>query len=593
MKAILIVGHEWTSNVETRADMFSVKYVALLALQKIVQPHPYLVSLHQDVILGCLDDLDISIRLRALDLLVNMVDSSNLMSIVGKLMRQLHNSPIASDADASVHDRTSQGGIVPTADSDEEDPEESLKPSEQRSDQPLPLPEEYRIAVAKRILEMSSRDTYVNVTDFLWYIDVLVQLVSLAPVSTASTTAGSSLAGASQGAGGEPDVTRDIGLEILNIAVRVRDVRLEATRAAERLILESRSTLLSSSGASSKGFLRSAAWIVGEYAEFLAHPGDTLSAVLHPSSAMLPTETLAIYLQAIPKIFIVTASVSNGVMSRESRTMTSLRTQSIVRFLEPLNSHPSLEVQERSVEMIELMRLIADAISTQPSDGEDINQLPAPLVMTQVVPSLFTGFELNPVAPGAQKKVPLPDGLDLDVPINEDLPSLLQAAVLPPADDADFDESTLFYHRRPKPTGTLALEPAAKMLDQANTEAPSYQNQVSYDDSVVAMKRRAERRERNKDDPFYIPTKDGSEAASPIHNIIRHSNGDEVDIDSIPVMDLDIDSGTRGSSSQPALPATDHPLPRKRVDITVDETISIDSDNKKGATTGSASRGED
>jgi hypothetical protein len=50
-----------------------VKYVGLLALAKILPTHPKLVSEHKDIILKCIDDPDISIRLRALDLVVGMV----------------------------------------------------------------------------------------------------------------------------------------------------------------------------------------------------------------------------------------------------------------------------------------------------------------------------------------------------------------------------------------------------------------------------------------------------------------------------------------------------------------------------------------
>lgn len=53
-----------------------MKYIALLALAKIVPSHPYLVSEYQDTILASIDDQDISIRMRALDLLSAMVSRS-------------------------------------------------------------------------------------------------------------------------------------------------------------------------------------------------------------------------------------------------------------------------------------------------------------------------------------------------------------------------------------------------------------------------------------------------------------------------------------------------------------------------------------
>ena len=51
----------------------TVKYVGLLALAKILPTHPKHVAEHRDIILKCIDDSDISIRLRSLDLVVGMV----------------------------------------------------------------------------------------------------------------------------------------------------------------------------------------------------------------------------------------------------------------------------------------------------------------------------------------------------------------------------------------------------------------------------------------------------------------------------------------------------------------------------------------
>ena len=50
-----------------------MKYIALLAMVKIVPSHPELVAEYQDMILSSVNDEDISIRMRALDLLSAMV----------------------------------------------------------------------------------------------------------------------------------------------------------------------------------------------------------------------------------------------------------------------------------------------------------------------------------------------------------------------------------------------------------------------------------------------------------------------------------------------------------------------------------------
>ena len=53
--------------------MNTVKYIALMAMVKIVPSHPELIAQYQDTILASVDDQDISIRMRALDLVSAMV----------------------------------------------------------------------------------------------------------------------------------------------------------------------------------------------------------------------------------------------------------------------------------------------------------------------------------------------------------------------------------------------------------------------------------------------------------------------------------------------------------------------------------------
>ena len=50
-----------------------MKYIALLALAKIVPTHRNLVAQYQDMIMSSISDQDLSIRMRALDLLSAMV----------------------------------------------------------------------------------------------------------------------------------------------------------------------------------------------------------------------------------------------------------------------------------------------------------------------------------------------------------------------------------------------------------------------------------------------------------------------------------------------------------------------------------------
>jgi AP-3 complex subunit delta-1 len=556
----------------------AVKYVALLAFEKIVRSHPYLVSQQQDVILECIDDPDISIRMRALDLVVGMVNADNLTAIVGRLMRQLRNAPIASPANDSSNDRIRMTEIVPYAD-DDSDAEDDLRRHEQQSDQPPPLPEDYRISVIRRILEMCSRDTYNNITDFDWYIDVLVQLVRVSPSTKhASATEEKEETERSDEIGG------GIGRELQNVAIRVKSVRSEAVDAAQNLVLvDRREQMFPASGIGGQGVLEYAAWLVGEYANYLTRPEPVMTSLLHSTSVQLPAKTLAVYLQAIPKVFSNMAGNDQISWTPERKTLLSLLMARIIHFLEPLSTHPSIEVQERAVEYLELMRLAAEAASGTATGTNNGDFTDPPLLLTQAIPALFSSGELNPVAPGAQRKVTIPDDLDLDTPINPNLQFLLSQAELEGFETDEDDVYAAYSEPVTAYTDTpTIIAPAAERLDAPHKEPTSYQNAVEeeYLDADIIARRKAERRERHKDDPFYIdPDADrGSGAVTPLSRIVRDGNqeNNDLDIDSIPIMELNLE---RADSSD-RIPRSRSPRkPVRRVEIMGDENLGPAADD--------------
>ncbi|KAF2810235.1 Adaptor protein complex AP-3 delta subunit [Mytilinidion resinicola] len=559
----------------------NLKYVALLAFDKIVRSHPHIVAVHQDVILECIDDPDISIRTGALNLVVGMVNSDNLTAIVGRLMRQLRNSPIASATEVPVNDRTRETGVVPIADSDDSDAEESLR-VEKKSNQAPPLPADYRISVIQKIIEMCSRDTYTNVSDFDWYIDVLVQLVRVCPATKTSANLDGTEDADFSTSGNHGDISYEIGQELRNVAVRVRIIRPEALEAAQSLVLvEKRDQMFPATGNGGQGVLEFAGWMVGEYADLLTRPDGVMTSLLHTSASHLPSRTLAVYLQAIPKVFASIAGSDQISWTPQRRTLLTLLMARIVHFLEPLAMHPSLEVQERAVEYLELMRLASEAASGTETGNDAGDFVDPPLLLTQAIPALFTGLEINPVAPGAQRKVPFPDDLDLDTPINANLQQILQQAELETVSDADEDDVYKAYNERigthPEPPISVS---AADRLDATKSEQPSsYQNATEdeYLDPDILARRKAERRERYKDDPFYIdPDRDrDSGVSTPLHNILKNSNGEELDIDSIPIMDLDLEKQERGRERDEAARQPKR-KPRRNVEIIVDETLGPD-----------------
>jgi AP-3 complex subunit delta-1 len=380
----------------------------------------------------------------------------------------------------------------------------------------------------------------------------------------------------------QADVSLSIGEELQNVAVRVKSLRSEATLAAQSLLMvDTRVLYFPPSGNGGLGVLGPCAWISGEYADYLTNAEGILGTLIHESSIDLPASTLAIFVHATLKVFAAICSRLEAAWNTPNRTSLSLLMARVIHFLEPLTSHPALEVQERAVDYLELLRLADEAATQGSSDTESLTA--PPLLLTQAIPNLFIGMELNPVAPGALRKVPAPEGLDLNTPINSNLQHILKDADEDlVADITDNDFETFYSHRiEPFP----APRAAAERLDAAASyEADSYQQTSAAEqlDSAEQALRRKERRERNKDDPFYIGDGNESYASSSLRNIIKSSNGEDLDIDSIPIMDLSLDaSSTTGSGTRtPINHEPEHQKEqqrrkalRKRVEITRDETI--------------------
>jgi len=571
----MLRSHSTATVLSNLVDLL-VKYVALLAFNRIVVTHPFLVAQQEDVILECLDSEDITIRIKALDLVQGMVSSDNLVSIVSRLMRQLK---------ASSSSLEQQSGLrkpeLETDSSDETNAGTGRKSKAQ--DQLPPLPDDYTVDVIGRILYMCSHDNYASLVDFDWYLDVLTQLVRIAPAPRVrdvetenSTPVANHLA---------VDISERVGNEIRNVAVKVKAVRPAALQAAELII--TRLFRLSSESAAShlavSGALKPVAYIAGEYAFQLSSPDDTLGHLLHLLSRIESPEVLATCLQAVIKLFAFVAGDDRALWTAERKSSMSLLMARVVHILEPLASHPYLEVQERAVEFIELLKLTAEAASGQPPSTDDLHQDP-PLLLTQAIPSMFNGWELNSVAHGAQKNVPMPEGLDLDEPIHPNLGNLLGQAdslMLPVQDDDEFEA---YYNNKP-PATSISSEPAIlRLADTPEEVSGSYQQagEESYLDADILARRKVERLERNRDDPFYILESGRSGGTStPIHNILQKENGPDLDIDAIPIMKLDlaaVDVGVKGSDNngptqRPLSAALSRPKPRQKVVIAADESL--------------------
>ncbi|KAF5385386.1 hypothetical protein D9615_001077 [Tricholomella constricta] len=491
----------------------NLKYIALLALTKIVPSHPYLVAEYQDTILASVNDQDISIRMRALDLVSAMVDRENLQSIVQQVLSHLvpeNSSSILPTAAQSLAQHT-----IPVSPS-------SARPHLSPSQSPA-----YRLVLCQRILTMCSQSTFENVTNFEWYISVLVDLAHVAAV----------------------DVGSEIRDQLVDVVGRVRAVRRYAVKLMYQLLSDDTMLRNAHEEGSCSEVLWAAAWICGEYCDELAEPQNLLPHLLQPEVSNLSSEIVAVYVQAATKIFgSWAADVAQRWEDDDLVEIKNVVEQVTTRFSE-LVSSPHIEVQERAANSLQLFRFIqADLDAHRPkppttpgfSTPSESGLSPEPRFPKSMylIHPLSATYELNPVALSAQASVQVPDGLDLDawiVPppreVVPEKPPERKVKKLKKGKGKEVSEGKVKSSKK-KQKETLLVDGDVLTPVESEMEAP--------EEIEERAKRKAERLAQLRDDPYYIMT----DAPKPA----------EEDLDSIPVVRLEGMPSLAGPSTQ-ALPA--------------------------------------
>lgn len=343
----------------------NLKYLGLLAMSKILKTHPKSVQAHKDLILACLDDKDESIRLRALDLLYGMVSKKNLMEIVNKLLG---------------HMERAEGSV-------------------------------YRDELLLKVIEICSQESYQHVTNFEWYLTVLVELIQLEAGSKHGTV---------------------IAEQLLDVTIRVESVRKFSVSEMLNLI---NSFPCSSQTSTMYEVLYAAAWIVGEFNDQLEVPLEAIKLFLQERP--IPGHIQAVFVQNSIKIFV--RIIENGVQSG-NLSLISEAAEVMEKNIQCFISSADIEVQERASATQMIIETVKSLVGNDPvakpvsnqdllndlgdqengngpstnAESQTSNEL---LEMISDLKLLYEG-ELLPVAPKAQRKVQLPTGLNLDEWIN-------------------------------------------------------------------------------------------------------------------------------------------------------------------------------
>ena len=308
----------------------NLKYLGLVGFGSLMTSHPKVLSApgYRPLILACLSDEDVTIRTRALDLLIGLATRKNVMDLVTQL---LHHVDMASGA--------------------------------------------YKIDIVEKIIEICSSEKYALVTDFAWYIDVLVILAR------------------TKGIDGHGKNSRNLGPlvsnQIIDVTLRVLPVRSYAVRRMIGLMLDggmykdkgifSGTFGLESNVSMMPEVLPVAAFIIGEYSSLIdeaisleiegGEDEDELSkyntsskgtyhaiiqAETDPSNIdSLCLHTQSVYAQATMKVF-ASATHSKKCTDSELEACTKTLTKYLPVYMQSMDA----EVQERSFTAFQLLNTL-------------------------------------------------------------------------------------------------------------------------------------------------------------------------------------------------------------------------------------------
>ncbi|KAK5582543.1 hypothetical protein RB653_004128 [Dictyostelium firmibasis] len=468
----------------------NLKYLGLLALNNIMKIHPKAVSEHRDLVLNCLEDDDTSIRLRALDLLPGMTSKKNIGDIVLKLLDHLD---------------TAEG--------------------------------QYKDQIIEKIIELCSMGTYQFITDFEWYINILVKLSQIQ----------------------ESVHGKLIASQLLDVVIRVKIVRAYSTRQMIELLKNPKLMSNPTEGGMCE-VLYAAAWIVGEFSGYINRPIDALEAFLQPRVSVLPSHIQSVYMLNSLKVFSHACAKANGDEipslqdddeeedDEEDDDENEITHEIVQECLEIIKSRLTIFTHSIYLNVQERACLINELLSFYSVTQEQGNNISKELI------SLFTE-QLNPVGPKAQKKVPVPEGLDLDEWIND---PKHQEPIEEDEEDDIFNTNTGSGHKKHQRGGYDDEDDE----DETNSSHSGHSGNHFNRHPIDIKRQKEERLRRQANNPYMLGGK-----------VSKKSN----DSENIPVVQL---TGDLGHLHVGATSSSNRPMPSKggkkiKKHYTIDTTIEM------------------
>lgn len=398
----------------------NLRYLGLRALSMLGSAHLWVVEESREVVIKSLNDPDTNIRVESLHLIVGMLCENNVVDICNLLIKYAMKS----------------------------DPE-------------------FANEIIGAMLVTCGQNLYELILDFDWYVALLGEMVS------------------------NPHCAKgeEIERQLVDIGLRVRDARPELVCVARDLLIDP--ALLGNPFLFR--VLSASAWISGEYVEFSRNPVELAEALLQPRTSLLPSLIRAVYIQSVFKVMsfcfisfieqiqaVELLSVRGSIQRSEKNDerpdivpvksptesnvsegdhggttadtavfldsidkKTNFTRESISHLINlietavaPLSECEEVEVQERARNVLGLIFTIRE---TQFWNIKAAHELKSDKELSEIIELLEAAFseELGPVSANAQKRVSVPEGLNLNANLS-DLSKILIDYDLTPSTSISF-----------------------------------------------------------------------------------------------------------------------------------------------------------
>lgn len=330
----------------------NLRYISCVLFYKIGKINTAFISQFDKLVMRLLNDVDVSIRSKAIELIEGIVDEDNLQKIVLVLLKQF------VDQDVVL---LQMGGFETTREI------------------PIFIPEQYKIKMVNTVIHICSMDNFANITDFEWYNAVLWDLAILSQDLS------------------DKSLGYRIGEQLRNIMIKVPSMReITITTIIKVLYNEDINNHLPS-------ILKDCFWSLGEFSSFIGN-GDDLINLVSKRRKYYPADVEVILIPSLLKIFSNWCNGSVGVDAEKIKFVLL----DLLSYLEPLCYSKAFEVQERAVQCVEFLKLAFEAME---QDAEGL-----PLLLTDILPSFFNSYELKPISQGTQQKLQSCISVDCETP---------------------------------------------------------------------------------------------------------------------------------------------------------------------------------